>query len=238
MASVIHEPPYNRRSTDRTTGTTVYAVGAEGIRVSWGSIVGGVLLAVGLLILLTALGAAIGITAADPGQTDAGTAGRAAGIYGAVALLLSLFFGGWASTRIGAIVDRATSFCEGALVWVVSIMLVAGLATMGLSNLVGGAMSLAGTASQAAGAVAQTPQGQDAANASAGSSAQVIGQAKDKVGDLIDRAKSGELSQRAAEAKPAATRGAWITFGALVLSLLTAVVGAMAGRRDPVERVR
>jgi hypothetical protein len=65
----------------------------------------------------------------------------------------------------------------------------------------------------------------------------MIGQAKDKVGDLIDRAKSGELSQRAAEAKPAATRGAWITFGALVLSLLTAVVGAMAGRRDPVERV-
>jgi hypothetical protein len=235
MATVVHEPPYNRRAGDRTA---VFAVGAEGIRVSWGSIIGGVLLAVGALILLTALGAAIGISAAEPGQTDAGTAGRAAGIYGAVSLLLALFFGGWASTRIGAIVDRATSFCEGALVWVVSIMLVAGLATMGLSNLVGGAMSLAGTASQAAGAVAQTPQGQEAANASAGSSGQMIGQAKDKVGELIDRAKSGELSQRAAEAKPAATRGAWITFGALVLSLLTAVVGAMAGRRDPVERLR
>jgi hypothetical protein len=239
MASVIHEPPYNRRTTDRTA---VYAVGTEGIRVSWGSIVGGVLLAVGLLILLTALGAAIGISATEPGQTDAGTAGRAAGIYGAVSLLLALFFGGWASTRIGAIVDRATSFCEGALVWVVSIMLVAGLATMGLSNLVGGAMSLAGTASQAAGAVAQSPQAQQQAqqqgNASAGSSGQVVDQAKQKLGEIQERLQSGELSQKAAEAKPAAARGAWITFGALVLSLLTAVIGAMAGRRDPVERVR
>jgi hypothetical protein len=223
MASVIHEPPYNRRSTDRVVVNS--PLRAEGVRVSWGSIIGGVLLAVGLLILLTSLGTAIGITAAEPGQTDPGTAGRAAGIYGAVALLLALFFGGWASTRIGAIVDRATSFCEGALVWVVSIMLVAGLATLGLGNLVGGAMSLAGNAA---------PE----MSASAGSSGQVVDQAKQKLGELQERLQSGELTQKAQEAKPAATRSAWITFGALVLSLVTAVIGAMAGRRDPIQRVR
>jgi hypothetical protein len=64
----------------------------------------------------------------------------------------------------------------------------------------------------------------------------VIEQAKEKVGQLMDRAKSGELEQKAADAKPAAQRGAWITFGALVLSLITAVIGAMTGRRDPVVR--
>lgn len=223
MATIVHEPPYNRRESDRVAYTPLRA---DGIRVSWGAIVGGVLLAVGLLILLTALGAAIGITAAEPGQTDAGTAGRAAGIYGAVSLLLALFVGGWASTRIGAIVDRATSFCEGALVWVVSIMLVAGLATLGLGNLVGSAMNLAGNAAQAAGA-----------NASTGSSAQVLDQAKEKVGEIIGQVKSGEAQDKAAEAKPAAAKGAWITFGALLLSLITAVIGAMAGRRDPLLRV-
>jgi hypothetical protein len=223
MAAVIHEPPYNRRSTDRVVVNA--PLRAEGVRVSWGSIIGGVLLAVGLLILLTSLGTAIGITAAEPGQTDPGTAGRAAGIYGAVALLLALFFGGWASTRIGAIVDRATSFCEGALVWVVSIMLVAGLATLGLGNLVGGAMNLAGAAA---------PE----MSASAGSSGQIVDQAKQKLGELQERLQSGELTQKAQEAKPAATRSAWITFGALVLSLVTAVIGAMAGRREPIQRVR
>jgi hypothetical protein len=229
MATIVHEPPYNRRASDRVA--VAAPLRSDGIRVSWGSIVGGVLLAVGLLILLTALGTAIGITAAEPGQTDPSRAGAVAGIYGAISLLLALFFGGWAATRIGAIFDRATSFCEGALVWVVSIMLVAGLATIGLGNLLGGALNLAGNASQA---VAQTPQAQEQ-SASAGSSGQIVDQAKQKVEEMRERMQSGELQQKAQEAKPAATRGAWITFGALVLSLLTAVIGAMAGRREPIE---
>jgi uncharacterized protein involved in exopolysaccharide biosynthesis len=33
--------------------------------------------------------------------------------------------------------------------------------------------------------------------------------------------------------KPTVSKAAWITFGALVLSLLAAVLGAMAGRRRP-----
>jgi len=238
MASVAHHPHYNRRATDRYPAAAA-PLRAEGIRVSWGSIVGGVLLAVGLLILLTALGAAIGITAADPAQTDPSSAGRAAGIYGAVALLVALFFGGWAATRIGAITDRATGFAEGALVWVVAVLLMAALAATGLSNLVGGALSLAGSASQVAGQVAaQNPEVQrQAENASSGSG-QAIDQAKEKLGGILDRAKSGELQQQAQDAKPAATRGAWITFGALVLSLITAVIGAMAGRREPHETLR
>ena len=49
---------------------------------------------------------------------------------------------------------------------------------------------------------------------------------------------SGALQQKAAEMKPAATRAAWITFGALVLSLAAAVIGAMAGRRNPMKEAR
>jgi hypothetical protein len=30
----------------------------------------------------------------------------------------------------------------------------------------------------------------------------------------------------------------WVTFGALLLSLLAAVLGAMAGRRNPVKEAR
>ncbi len=44
------------------------------------------------------------------------------------------------------------------------------------------------------------------------------------------------LSQVAAEAKPEATATAWITFGALVLSLLAAITGAGVGRRSVVGR--
>jgi hypothetical protein len=53
---------------------------------------------------------------------------------------------------------------------------------------------------------------------------------------LMEKAKSsGALEQKAEEMKPGATRAAWITFGALLLSLVAAVLGAMSGRRDEVE---
>jgi hypothetical protein len=52
--------------------------------------------------------------------------------------------------------------------------------------------------------------------------------------ELMQKAKaSGALEQKAEEIQPQASRAAWITFGALVLSLLAAVIGAMSGRRKP-----
>ncbi len=45
------------------------------------------------------------------------------------------------------------------------------------------------------------------------------------------------LAQTAQEVKPEATTTAWVTFGALVLSLLAAIIGAGVGRRGAVRRV-
>jgi hypothetical protein len=65
---------------------------------------------------------------------------------------------------------------------------------------------------------------------------QAAAEAKAGMAQLMDKAKSsGALEQKAEEMKPQATRAAWITFGALVLSLLAAVLGAMSGRRRPQE---
>ena len=62
--------------------------------------------------------------------------------------------------------------------------------------------------------------------------AQAAEEAKKGVGELLQKARSsGALEQKAEEMKPGATRGAWIAFGALVLSLAAAVIGAMLGRR-------
>jgi hypothetical protein len=65
---------------------------------------------------------------------------------------------------------------------------------------------------------------------------QAAAEAKQGMTQLMEKAKSsGALQQKAEEVKPAATKAAWITFGALVLSLLAAVIGAMAGRRRDIE---
>lgn len=160
MATVSDERPmYERRHHERRRNWNPTVVGAaNGMKVSWGGIFGGVLVALGVLMLLTALGLAVGISAAQPGETSPSTLGTGAGIWGALSLLVALFVGGLTSTRIGAITDRTTSFFEGALVWVVSLLLVTYLATSGVANLAGGALRMVGGATETLGQVVQ-PQG-------------------------------------------------------------------------------
>ena len=276
MATVTNTTYHDRRVNERRRLVYPSMLRAEGMKVSWGGIFGGVLVAVGLLLLLTALGVAIGISAAQPGETEASTLGTGAGIYAGVALLVALFVGGMVSTRIGAISDGATGFFEGALVWVVSILLMLYFASSGVSMLAGGAFQMVGGAAQALGGVVQgqpidtsgsidqivqrlkdpktaqqiaaaTGMQQSEVQATLSETAQRVennrdnpaqaaAEAKQGVAQLMEKAKSsGALEQKAEEVKPQATMAAWITFGALVLSLLAAVLGAMSGRRKDEE---
>ena len=182
MATVASHNAYrDRRVAERRRIAHPAVLRADGMRVSWGGVFGGVLVALGFLLLMTALGVAVGISAAQPAETDTGSLGAGAGIWAGVSLLVALFIGGWVSTRIGAIFDGTTGFFEGALVWVVSVML------SGIGVLAVGAAETLGSAFQ-------------------------FGQA------------TPDLS--------------WVTFGALLLSLLAAVLGAMAGRRNPLKEAR
>lgn len=265
------------RVSERRRGFYPALLHAEGKKVSWGGIFGGVLIAVGVLLLLSALGIAVGISAVDPGETEASTLGMGAGIWAALSLLVALFIGGMVSTRIGAISDRTTGFFEGALVWVVAILMMIYFAGSGVSMLAGGAFRMVGGATQAIGSVMQSGGGVDVSGsvdqilqrlrdprtaqqiaqasgmqqgeveaalndtaqrveASRDNPTQAAAAAKQGMAQLMEKAKSsGALEQKAEEMKPGATRAAWITFGALLLSLVAAVLGAMSGRRDEVE---
>ena len=183
MASVAGTNPFaDRRSVERRRlaypPVQNALLGADGLRVSWGGIWGGVLSATGLLMLLTALGVAIGISAVNPSSTDVQSLGTGAGIYAGVSLLLALFVGGMVSTRIGAIFDSTTGFFEGALVWVVSVLLIGYLAGSGIGAVAGGAFKMIGGATQAIGTVMQSsgaPGGVDVS----GSVDQIIARLKD-----------------------------------------------------------
>ena len=150
MATATH-PYHERRSGERRriAYPGVYRTGifsTEGVRVSWGGIFGGVMVAVGLLLLLAALGVAIGITAVDRQSTQLGSLGVGAAIWTGVSLLLSLFLGGLVASRLGATYDRTTSFFEGFLVWIVSLLLVAYLAASGMNWVAGDTFAIMGSA--------------------------------------------------------------------------------------------
>jgi hypothetical protein len=279
MATAAPSNYHDRRVSERRRIAYPAILRAEGMKVSWGGIFGGVLVAIGLLLLLTALGVAVGISAAQPGETQASTLGTGAGIWAGLSLLVALFVGGMVSTRIGAISDGATGFFEGALVWVVSILLMLYFASSGVSMLAGGAFQMVGGAAQAMGSVMQggggagvdvsgsvdqivqrlkdpktaqqiasvtgMPQSEVQATLSETAQrvennrddpAQAAAEARAGVAQLMEKARaSGALEQKAEEVQPQASRAAWIAFGALVLSLLAAVLGAMSGRRRPEE---
>jgi hypothetical protein len=281
MATIVHEGAaqdrrmFPRRAQDRSGArSTAVLRDTEGMRVSWGGIWGGVLVGLGTLMLLTALGLAIGISAVDPGDTEAQTVGIGAAVWGGLSLLLALYLGGMVATRIGAIFDKTTGLFEGALVWVLSVLLIAYMASSGIGFVAGGAFRLVGGATQAIGSVvtggnstdlsqgsvdqivqrlrdpqtARTLSGAtgipeeemrtnlaqmaDRADAARDNPAQVATDARQGVQDMIQRAQAeGRIEQAAERVQEGASTTAWVTVGALVLSLLAAVFGAMTGRR-------
>src|SRR2546421_10516055 len=124
MASAVN-PYHERRTGERRRVAYPGLFSAEGMRVSWGGIFGGVLVAVGLLLLLAALGVAVGISAVDPPQTEIAKGGTGAGIWAGVSLLVALFIGGFGSTRIRATPHASTAVFSGFLVGGGSLLLVA-----------------------------------------------------------------------------------------------------------------
>jgi len=182
MATLLGENPYAERRTGErrrvSSSALARAGGFDGLKVSWGGVWGGVLVTLGSLILLGALGVALGMSALDPSTADPDRLAMVAAIWGAASLLASLFLGGMVATRIGMVYDRATGMFEGVLVWIVSVLLMVGFAGGGLG--------------------------------------------------LMPEISFDLSASRAA---------AWIGLGAMLLSLLAAVAGAMSGRRGAAQRV-
>jgi hypothetical protein len=260
MATVVHE--------------RVDIAPVSGFKVSWGGIWAGVLTVMGTLLFLTTLGLAIGISAVDPGQTDADSFGTGAAVWSGLSLLIALFVGGMAATRLGMIFDKAAGAFEGALVWALSFLIMLWLASSGVRLVASGISGIFGGIGQTVGATmsgmddlssgdvqqmlsrlnnpqtartlaAATGMSEQEVRSQLGQVAQRVEAARDNpqqaaaevrqgTSQLMERARA-QLPVLAERAQESATKAAWITFGAMLISLIAAVAGAMVGRRRVVE---
>jgi len=74
----------------------------------------------------------------------------------------------------------------------------------------------------------------DKAQAARDNPAQALAQVRRGVQGMIQQARDdGRIQEAAVRAKSAATKAAWFTFIALVVSLIAAVLGAIRGRSAP-----
>jgi len=113
----------------------------EGMRVSWGGIWAGVLVVLGTLLFLMTLGLAVGISA-DARNVDANAIGTGAVIWSAVSLLVALFLGGMAATRVSMVWERFAGLLQGVLVWVISLVTVIYLGARGIGIMGGSALGI------------------------------------------------------------------------------------------------
>jgi hypothetical protein len=208
---MTYSDPYRdqpeRRIVDRPiAGAPVVAEYHD--RVRWGPIIAGLVLAITLQLVLSGIGAAIGLSAvagADNPQAAAADAGTGVGIWSIISLLISLFLGGWLTTSLCGPMNRNTALLNGAVLWATTIALSALLLTSGVA----GAFGVVGA-----------------------NLGEIVNQAQTGTGET--QGLTQEQVRQIAE--NAATAGWSFAFGSL-LGLIATLVGAVLGARSPRQAV-
>ena len=219
-------------------------------RARWGAILAGLFAAISTLFLLVILGAAIGLS-----SYDAGDSGRAfaigGGVWAAVSALIAFFVGGLVAGRSAALPGRGVGLFNGAMVWAVAVPATLWLATSLAGSVLNTAGAVAGTATNAAaqvagGAASAAPEAAQAAKTAADNNPQAADEATrqaKQAGDQV-QAQAQNLKQKAqnlsaqdvregaAKAADESKSSVWWTLVSLVVALAAAAVGGAVGARD------
>ena len=179
-------------------------------RVRWGPIIAGLVVAISSQLVLSALGAAIGLSSiAGSGapRSNAGDVGTAVGIWSIISLFISLFIGSWVMARCCGPMNRSTAMLNGAVLWATTLALSAWLLASGVSGAFGVLASNTGEIANQVAPGGELPAGTPDVNAPS--------------------------AQQTREVAGNAARGGWsFAFGSL-LGLVSSLVGASVGTRQP-----
>lgn len=129
---------------------------------SWRAILAGVAVALAVQLILSILGAAIGLGFIDPRSSDnpdATLVGLAAMIWWTLSGILAAYAGGVAAGRLSGRPATAIAAWHGLVTWAVTVLFIFWLLTTAIGSVVGGAFNLLGTAvgAVASGATAAVP---------------------------------------------------------------------------------
>jgi hypothetical protein len=145
--------PVNRDVYD-TNERPYYATEVGNVRsvgfgdlVRWGPILAGFASTFGILLLLGALGLAIGLTTVSNttgGAANAASSSTASAIWGAIIVIVSFFVGGWITVRTLPMSSTLTAVINSTVVWAFSVLFLLLVAALGLAGLSAGVSGLFG----------------------------------------------------------------------------------------------
>lgn len=181
-------------------------------RVRWGPIIAGLVVAISSQLVLSGIGAAIGLTTiANSGapRSDAGDVGTAVGIWSIISLFISLFLGSWVMARSCGPMNRSTALLNGAILWATTLALSAWLLASGVSGAFGVLAANAG----------------EVAN-------QVVPGGVDNLPDAVPNPNAPTAQGTRDIAGDAAKAGWSFALGSL-LGLIASLIGAAVGTKSP-----
>lgn len=117
--------------------------------VSWGAIAAGVVIAIVMQMVLSLLGAGIGLSTMDPmrySSPDASSFGIGASAWWAVSSMISLFAGGAVAAHLAGSPEKMDAMLHGLLTWGLATIVTAYLLASAVSAVVRGGASMVGTA--------------------------------------------------------------------------------------------
>lgn len=195
-------------------------------RVSWGAIFAGAVVALATYLVLTMLGAAVGLSISS--NMDADNLGTAAAIWAVASTAIALFFGGWITSQCCVGETKTEAFMHGLIMWGVVFAMLLWLVGSGLSLGFNAMVGMANVREAAAGPMtsedwqatarrAGVPQEQiDQWSQSAANAPQA---ARQEVADPAQRQENIQTSSAVA----------WWTFAGTLLSMAAAIGGALVG---------
>src|SRR4051794_11079445 len=215
-------------------------------RVSWGAIAAGAMVALTIYVVLTMLGVALGLEIALRGS--GADLGAGAAIYSIVVLLLAMFFGGWATSRLAVGESKTEAVLYGLILWGVLFLGMVWLLGAGLRT---GFGAMVGAAS---GVYAADEEGRvDVDRVTRDLKRAGVDEATvDKYRRLYERvrddpAAAGEVGREMSndpEVRRAATQAAqgarqatWWTLLGVVTSIATVIVGSLVGSGELLQPV-
>ena len=127
---------YTEPFENRNTVVETLAIPDDRDRIRWGPIIGGIFVAIATQLILSALGAAIGLSV--------GASGLGVGIWAVVSLLIALFIGSWVTAAGCSPMNKKTAMLHGLILWATTLAISAWLLASGVSGAFGIAASNAG----------------------------------------------------------------------------------------------
>ena len=152
--TTYNDPSLQRPPLLETTTTTMGGGSHIHRRISWAAIFGGVILVVTVQLLLSLLGAGIGL---DTVNTNAGTTpaassiGIGAGVWWIISSIIALAFGGYVAAWFAGIELRWDGVLHGLVTWGIATMLTVYLLSSAIGGIIGGGASALGGVASAAG---------------------------------------------------------------------------------------